>query len=535
MQSSAARRLFPRAGRAGGLTLIFGLELIALALAYQFLADIECGLTEASGACNLLRSMVLRALVVLGVVALLVRAWPDTFAAFLQHAQAHRNATARLVHALGLMVMLLPLALFWGEDLSRHFAVALWPWLIGAVLAVGGGMLWLAPASAWMLAIGTRGRAAVPILIAAVVLPDIVNQIQPIWDWQELASLTFNAVAALLTALGFDPVVEAQDYIIGIEEFFVSVAPQCSGVEGFALVLMFLAIYAFIFKADVRIDRLFLVLLPLGLLASWLLNIVRIALLILIGARISPDIAVNGFHSYAGWLMFTALSFALIAVAQNLSWLHRDGGQHKAPALPLSEDAVAARLLPFAAFMVTGTVVAAVFPNPGAGAPLVTVVLALAVAMFLPVFRALSWRPDAVAIGSGLLVGAGWLALAPAADSELADILAGLPAWALGLWILARIVGTSVLVPIVEEMFFRGYLLARLDGPGPGRRIMAIVVSSLAFALLHGRWLEAGIAGLVFAAVMLRRGRVTDAIWSHVVANSVVATGSALTGDWSLI
>jgi exosortase E/protease (VPEID-CTERM system) len=88
---------------------------------------------------------------------------------------------------------------------------------------------------------------------------------------------------------------------------------------------------------------------------------------------------------------------------------------------------------------------------------------------------------------------------------------------------------------VIEELFFRGYLLTRLDGPQLWRRVLAVALSSLAFALLHGRWIEAGLAGLVFALVALRRGRVADAIWAHVVANSTVAAVAAARGDWSLL
>ena len=94
---------------------------------------------------------------------------------------------------------------------------------------------------------------------------------------------------------------------------------------------------------------------------------------------------------------------------------------------------------------------------------------------------------------------------------------------------------TAILVPVIEEMFFRGYLLTRLDGPKPWQRALAVGLSSAAFALLHGRWLEAGLAGVVFALVALRRGRFADAIWAHVVANSLVAAIAAARGDWSLI
>jgi membrane protease YdiL (CAAX protease family) len=44
--------------------------------------------------------------------------------------------------------------------------------------------------------------------------------------------------------------------------------------------------------------------------------------------------------------------------------------------------------------------------------------------------------------------------------------------------------------------------------------------------------LEAGLAGLVFGLLMLRRGRLADAVTSHVAANLVVALWAAFNRDW---
>ena len=55
-------------------------------------------------------------------------------------------------------------------------------------------------------------------------------------------------------------------------------------------------------------------------------------------------------------------------------------------------------------------------------------------------------------------------------------------------------------MPLVEELLFRGYLLARIDRGGPALRVLAIVVSSALFAAMHDRWLVALLAGVVFAS-----------------------------------
>jgi exosortase E/protease (VPEID-CTERM system) len=258
----------------------------------------------------------------------------------------------------------------------------------------------------------------------------------------------------------------------------------------------------------------------------------------MIGARISPDLAVEGFHSYAGWLFFTLLALGLMAAVQATPWLHRPAAAAAAPAAAprLRADPLAARILPFVAFMLAGVAAGAFFVPADLGYPLKAVVLALAVALFWPAIREMPWRVDPAAAAAGAGVGVLWLALAPAgAEPALAAALAALPGWAMAGWAVARLVGTVALVPLVEELFFRGYVLARLDRGGAAMRALAVAVSTAAFATLHGQWLAAGIAGAVFAAVMLWRGRVTDAVVAHIVANAVVGGVALLRGDWAVI
>jgi uncharacterized protein len=113
--------------------------------------------------------------------------------------------------------------------------------------------------------------------------------------------------------------------------------------------------------------------------------------------------------------------------------------------------------------------------------------------------------------------------------------LAALPSTLLVAWIALRMAGTILLVPMVEELFFRGYLLERLDQDGKAMQIVALGVSTGLFAVLHERWVLAAIAGLIYGLLYLRRRAVSDAVLAHLASNAVIAAYALITANWSLI
>lgn len=520
------------------LLLIAGLlcvELAALALSYQVLTSFECQATEAVDACRFLRSFVARGISMLAALAILAWARPAAIGRLARRIEANAGGpTWSALHFAGVALMFAPLlSQATGADL---FARAVGPWLVGAVAAGVGALLWLAPPRDWLDWLREERFAPLGVLAAGFVIPDLAEFAQPLWYWPALARATFGAVWLALRGLGSAPLADPEAYIIGVDGFLVHVAQQCSGIEGLAMMTAFALLYTALFRDTLRLPRFWLVVVPLGLALSWLLNVARIALLILIGARISPELAVNGFHSYAGWMFFTLLALALLYGAQVTPWLRK--GPREAAARPLREDRTAARILPFVVFMLASVATSALSRHPDLAYPLKVVAMAVALWFFR---RCYDWSRrglDPVSLVAGAAVGLGWIAVpAPpgAHGAELAAALAGLGGAAFAFWALARIVGTAVLVPMVEELFFRGYVLARLDRGGLGWRLVGIAVSSLLFAALHGRWLAAGAAGIVFALVMLRRGRLSDAIQAHMAANILVAGWALANGDWSAI
>lgn len=525
------------------LLLLIGLftaELVALALAYQFFAQIECHATGLDTLCRGLRSLVARALSVFAVAALLLWARP---------ALAHRLRTAIAetvpakiwpwFHGFGVVLLLMPLVIARGAEMSGTFATMALFWATGAAIAAIGGVLWILPLATWRQVAGQDMGVALIALGGAALLPDLADLILPIW-WHlpQLTTLTFQAVAWVLHLTGGEVFVDAPGYIIGVGGFFVHIAQQCSGVEGLALVTGFTLIYAMLFHDQIRPLRYWAVVLPIGLLLSWSLNVLRIAILIVIGDRISPELAVNGFHSYAGWLFFILLAFSLMWLVQATPWLHRDRAPIPQQSVALRQDWLAARILPFVVFMLGSTLTSAIFQEPEFGYPLTAVMMGSALAVFLPALRQRPWVPHPEAIGVGAVIGLVWVLSAPAAVTgsvALSWQLGALGGLGLTLWIALRLIGTIVFVPLIEELFFRGYLLSRLDRGTTVSRVLALTVSSALFGLLHDRWIEGAAAGLAFGLLMLRRNALQDAVWAHITANLIVAAFALARADWTLI
>jgi len=112
-----------------------------------------------------------------------------------------------------------------------------------------------------------------------------------------------------------------------------------------ALMTVFVIAYLWLFRSELRFPAAFL-LLPAGVAAIWVANVVRIAVLIAIGASWSPDVAVVGWHSQAGWIGFSIVALLLIALAHRL--MHLPGSP--APVNVAGSGALP-YLLPFLALM----------------------------------------------------------------------------------------------------------------------------------------------------------------------------------------
>lgn len=104
--------------------------------------------------------------------------------------------------------------------------------------------------------------------------------------------------------------------------------------------------------------------------------------------------------------------------------------------------------------------------------------------------------------------------------------------------IVVRIVGAALLVPVMEELFWRSFLMRWIDRPQfetvvPQQvSLKAIALSTFVFMLAHTLWLAAIIAGLAYALLFKRTGKLWVPVIAHAVTNGVLGVWVVMTGNW---
>ncbi|WP_299969466.1 exosortase E/protease, VPEID-CTERM system [uncultured Roseobacter sp.] len=477
---------------------------------------------------------------VLGALVLFATLRPNSLRTLFQVAGARNWPLA--VNVLGAAVCLVPV-LFVKDGAGLYvMPLSFGFWFLGMVLLLSGLSLYLAPLPRWSRFIREEGGTLAPIVIAGACLPSFATLIRPLWQLDTIAGTTFTLVSWSVEWLGYDLYTDVTRKVIGQDPFYIDVAPQCSGIEGIVLVSLFITIYLALFRKDLRFPRA-LLLYPVGILTSAFFNVLRIAILLIIGLEGNPELAVGGFHSHAGWLMFTLVALGIVALAKTIPWLQRvpvtgpqTGPKAVRPPLPFLQDPVVAQILPFAIFMLSALPAQAFSQSPGVVYPLRVVAMIAAVALFWQLYLRLPWRVDPAALWVGAAVGAMWIAI-PVDSTDATPPYGALTGGMLVAWFVLRGAGTVLLVPLIEELFFRGYLETRLrHGEGLIWKLGAALVTAGLFAALHSRWIEAFVASLLFSWAAHRNGgRLVDAILAHAVANAIVFGFAVATGNLAVI
>lgn len=325
--------------------------------------------------------------------------------------------------------------------------------------------------------------------------------------------------------------------------FSISIAPSCSGYQGMAGAFVLLAAYIAMERRSLRLGRA--IGLAVGAVAfTFVLNGARIAMLFYIGAEISPEVAVNGFHSNFGTLSLFAVS-ALAMLVMEQAFMRRTGGM-RLPPLRLPQDALARIAIVMApqAIYLLSAIVAGLFVGSFNWLYPVPVLIGFAALWVLrdhlrPV---LSHAPGPLGLIGGAVAFGVWMWMIPPDPDRAAELVAALgaaPVWLAGVWLVFRVVGTSILIPVIEELAFRAGVQRLIADSLPDammpvlRAGLAVGGAAVAFGLLHSTILAAIVVGGIYGLLALRPGGLVDAVLAHAVTNFLIVLAVLGFDMWS--
>lgn len=210
------------------------------------------------------------------------------------------------------------------------------------------------------------------------------------------------------------------------------------------------------------------------------------------------------------------------------------------------------RVLPFAIYMAF-IVLADLLARAGMDAqslrwlyPVKIAAVVLVLLFFRRRYAELAWRsPGAaalmVALAAGVLVlvlwvnlDAGWMTVGDASGFD--PRTDGRVDWRLA---LPRLIGGALVVPVMEELFWRSFLLRWLAGGDflavdPARfSAMAFVTSVILFGVEHNLWLAGIVAGAIYSVLYMRTGNLWVPIFAHAVTNGLLGAWILSGERWS--
>lgn len=107
-------------------------------------------------------------------------------------------------------------------------------------------------------------------------------------------------------------------------------------------------------------------------------------------------------------------------------------------------------------------------------------------------------------------------------------------------WLLVvlRISGAALVVPLMEELFWRSFLMRWLDNPAfllqkPAQAsLRASLITAVLFGVEHDLWLAGIVAGLSYGWLYRRTGNIWAPIVAHAITNGVLGGWIIATGTW---
>jgi CAAX prenyl protease-like protein len=203
---------------------------------------------------------------------------------------------------------------------------------------------------------------------------------------------------------------------------------------------------------------------------------------------------------------------------------------------------ITAYVLPFAVFIVITEFARHVEGSTLFTYPVKTLLTTVLLWRFRHHYTELEWHWSWRAVATGVIVFVLWIPLSNERLVMGAPTLLVSPyqlagRWALP-WIAVRVLGSSLLVPVMEELFWRSFLARYLVDTEFTRVALgafttsSLVLSVVLFGLEHTQWVAGIMAGLVYSWLLRRTRSLGACVLAHGVTNFLLAVYVLGTESW---
>ncbi|MBC7686141.1 MAG: CAAX prenyl protease-related protein [Bdellovibrionales bacterium] len=155
------------------------------------------------------------------------------------------------------------------------------------------------------------------------------------------------------------------------------------------------------------------------------------------------------------------------------------------------------------------------------------------------------WRTSPIWTGIAVLVGilvfvvwinfsSGWLLIG--SPSGFDPRTGGRIDW---LMVAVRIGGAALVVPVMEELFWRSFLMRWIDAANfqsvvpAAVRLQSVIIASVLFGFEHNQWFAGILAGLAYSLLYMRQGSLWPAVLAHGVTNGLLGVWVVHFGQWT--
>jgi len=204
----------------------------------------------------------------------------------------------------------------------------------------------------------------------------------------------------------------------------------------------------------------------------------------------------------------------------------------------LQASPLLARVLPFVVFLVLTSCQGSLGPESHFWVYLVKCVIgAWMIWVTWPLVSEMRWAISFEALIAGTLVFILWVALDVlypkfSQPNDSWDLQKQFGSLSVMVWFFAgvRLVGSTLLVPMLEEVFYRSFLYRYILAPNwmftahNSFAVKPFLITSIVFGFTHQQWLAGIVCGMIYQLLVIRTNRIADAITAHAVTNLLLGT-----------